>query len=239
MAVEDAHVRDVGVGHVPLDLRVVELEERVHVAPVPRVPRRSHDFQVLLGHRRSSIAFGEVRRTEGARKPPLMSVAARSEYGARMSPFRLVLLLVPVALAAAAAVAIASPPTARDSAAAVITPTRVDGVHLGDTHADLRAGEGRADRPGLRVRRPEHALGELKAPLKGSVTYTLQNPRKVTTITITGGAKARGVGIGATIAAIKAKFPHAKVDHSTDQVFQLTLVTHPSARSAAAGSCSA
>ena len=27
--------------------------------------------------------------------------------------------------------------------------------------------------------------------------------------------------------AIKAKFPNAKVDHSTDQVFQLTLVKTP------------
>ena len=67
------------------------------------------------------------------------AVSRGSEYLARMSPLRLALLLVPASLAAAAAVAIASPPAARDSAAAVITPTRVDGVHLGDTHADLRA----------------------------------------------------------------------------------------------------
>jgi hypothetical protein len=145
-----------------------------------------------------------------------------------MSPFRLALLLVPAALAAAAAVAIASPPAARDSAAAVITPTRVDGVHLGDTHADLRArGKVGPIGPGCELGGPNTRSARLKAPLKGSVTYTLSNPRKVTTITITGGAKARGVGIGATIAAIKAKFPNAKVDHSTDQVFQLTLVTTP------------
>ena len=59
------------------------------------------------------------------------------------------------------------------------------------------------------------------------MNYTLHNPRKVDSISITGGAKARGVGIGATIAQIKAKFPHAKVDHCTDQVFQLTLVRTP------------
>ena len=59
------------------------------------------------------------------------------------------------------------------------------------------------------------------------MNYTLRSPRKVDSITITGGAKARGVGIGATIAQIKAKFPHAKVDHCTDQVFQLTLVRTP------------
>jgi hypothetical protein len=145
-----------------------------------------------------------------------------------MSPLRFVLLLVPAVLAVAAAVAIASPPAARDSAAAVITPTRVDGVHLGDTHADLRArGKVGPIGPGCELGGPNTRSAKLRAPLKGSVTYTLQNPRKVTTITITGGAKARGVGIGATIAAIKAKFPNAKVDHSTDQVFQLTLVTTP------------
>jgi hypothetical protein len=145
-----------------------------------------------------------------------------------MSPFRLLLLLVPAALVAAVAAAIASPPAARDSAAAVITPTRVDGVHLGDTHADLRArGKVGPIGPGCELGGPNTRSAKLRAPLKGSVTYTLQNPRKVTTITITGGAKARGVGIGATISAIKAKFPNAKVDHSTDQVFQLTLVTTP------------
>jgi hypothetical protein len=145
-----------------------------------------------------------------------------------MTPFRLVLLLVPTALVALAAVAIASPPAARDSAAAVITPVRVDGVHLGDTHADLRArGKVGPIGPGCEFGGPNTRSAKLKAPLKGFVTYTLTNPRKVTEITITGGAKARGVGIGATIAAIKAKFPHAKVDHSTDQVFQLTLVTTP------------
>jgi hypothetical protein len=145
-----------------------------------------------------------------------------------MSPFRLVLLLVPAAVALAAAVAIASPPATRDSAAAVITPTRVDGVHLGDTHQDLRArGKVGPIGPGCELGGPNTRSAQLKAPLKGFVTYTLTAPRKVTEITIRGGAKARGVGIGATIAAIKAKFPHAKVDHSQDQVFQLTLVTTP------------
>jgi hypothetical protein len=114
------------------------------------------------------------------------------------------------------------------AAAAVITPTRVDGVHLGDTHADLHArGKVGPIRPGCELGGPTTRTAKLKAPLKGSVNYTLHNPRKVTDISITGGAKARGVGIGATIAQIKAKFPNAKVDHSTDQVFQLTLVQTP------------
>ena len=134
-----------------------------------------------------------------------------------MSPLRLVLLLVPACLAAVAAVAIASPPAARDSAAAVITPTRVDGVHLGDTHADLLSrGKVGPIGPGCEFGGPNTRSAKLRAPLKGQVDYTLNSPRKVTTITVTKGAKARGVGIGATIAAIKAKFPNAIVDHSTD-----------------------
>jgi hypothetical protein len=137
-----------------------------------------------------------------------------------MSPLRpsLVLALVVALLAAGTAFA----------AAAVITPTRVDGVHLGDTHSDLRArGKVGPIRPGCELGGPNTRSAKLKAPLKGSVNYTLSSPRKVDSISITGGAKARGVGIGATIAQIKAKFPHAKVNHSTDQVFQLTLVRTP------------
>jgi len=138
-----------------------------------------------------------------------------------MSPLRpsLVLALAILVALVAAGVAVA--------AAAVITPVRVDGVHLGDTHADLRArGKVGPIRPGCELAANTRSA-KLKAPLKGTVNYTLHNPRKVTDISITGGAKARGVGIGATIAQIKAKFPHAKVDHSTDQVFQLTLVKTP------------
>jgi len=113
------------------------------------------------------------------------------------------------------------------AAAAVITPVRVDGVHLGDTHADLRArGKVGPIRPGCELA-PNTRSAKLKAPLKGSVNYTLSSPRKVDSITITGGARARGVGIGSKIPAILAKFPNAKIDHSTDQVFQLTLVKTP------------
>jgi hypothetical protein len=138
----------------------------------------------------------------------------------RMRLIRPSLALAFLIALAAAGVAVA--------AAAVITPTRVDGVHLGDTHADLHArGKVGPIRPGCELGGPTTRTAKLKAPLKGSVNYTLHNPRKVTDISITGGAKARGVGIGATIAQIKAKFPNAKVDHSTDQVFQLTLVQTP------------
>ncbi|MEA2407400.1 MAG: hypothetical protein QOE69_1519 [Thermoleophilaceae bacterium] len=145
-----------------------------------------------------------------------------------MSPLRLVPLLVPACLVAVVAAAIAAPPVAHDAAAAKITPTRVDGVHLGDTHADLRArGKVGKLRPGCELGGPNTRGAKLLAPLKGGVDYTQTSPRKVDSIFVTGGAKARGVGIGAKIPAIKAKFPNATVDHSTDQVFQLTLVQTP------------
>ena len=121
----------------------------------------------------------------------------------------------------------AAPGAPGHAAAKRITAAGVGKVKLGKTFQQLRAAGlvGRL-RPGCELAENTRSA-KLKAPLKGQVDYTQSNPRKVTDISITGGAKARGVGIGATIAAIKAKFPHAKVDHSTDQVFQLTLVTTP------------
>jgi len=109
-----------------------------------------------------------------------------------------------------------------------VTAEGVGEVKLGATHASLRAqGLVGALRPGCELGGPTTRSAKLKLPLRGSVDYTQSNPRKVVAITVRRGAAARGVGIGATIAQIKAKFPRAKVDHSTDQVFQLTLVRTP------------
>ena len=55
----------------------------------------------------------------------------------------------------------------------------------------------------------------------------MKNPRKVRAITIRGGARAKGVGIGATIPQIKARFPHAKVDRSVEDIGLPTLVRIP------------
>jgi hypothetical protein len=149
-----------------------------------------------------------------------------------MSPLRLPRLLLPAALllvaGGTAITSSASGPPASDAAAAKISPSRVDGVHLGDTHQDLRArGKVGPLKPGCELGGPNTRSANLKLPLKGFVTYTLSNPRKVTAITVRGGAKARGVGIGAKIPAILAKFPNAEVEHDTDEVFQLTLVMTP------------
>src|SRR5215204_3875142 len=147
-----------------------------------------------------------------------------------MTKPRNALLIVSAVSAIAGALAVAAGASSGQASQAVakISPTRVDGVHLRDTHADLRdRGKVGPIRPGCELGGPNTRSARLKAPLKGSVNYTLTNPRKVDSITITGGARARGIGIGATIPQIKAKFPHAKVDHSTDQVFLLTLVRTP------------
>jgi hypothetical protein len=150
-----------------------------------------------------------------------------------MSPLRLVSrTLVPaLAVAVVAAVAVgsaAAPPPANDSAAAKISPTRVDGVHLRDTHADLRArGKVGPIRPGCKLGGGNTRSARLRAPLRGSVDYTLSSPRRVSAIVVRGGARARGVGIGAKIPRILSRFPNATVNHDTDEVFGITLVQTP------------
>jgi len=147
-----------------------------------------------------------------------------------MTPLRPSLALaVSLAIGAAGALAVtgsASPP-ASGAAVAKISPIRVDGVHLGDTHADLRArGKVGRIRPGCELAENTRSA-RLLSPLSGSVNYTQSSPRRVDSITVRGGARARGVGIGSKIPAIKARFPRARVDHSTESVFGLTLVRTP------------
>jgi hypothetical protein len=137
------------------------------------------------------------------------------------------------ALAAAGALALgaaAAPGETGHAAAAAkkITPQGVGRVKLGMTHRDLRdRGLVGPLRHGCELGGPDTRSARLRRPLRGQVNYTTTNPRKVTDITIRGGAKARGVGIGATIAQIRAAFPRARVDHATDEVFGITLVRIP------------
>jgi hypothetical protein len=109
-----------------------------------------------------------------------------------------------------------------------ITPAGVGKVKLGETYARLRARHlvGRI-RKGCPLAGPNARSAPLSAPLKGSVDFTTTVPRKVTDIGVWGGATARGVGIGDTIADIKAAYPKAKVDHTTDDMFGITLVRIP------------
>jgi hypothetical protein len=143
-------------------------------------------------------------------------------------------VIVSLALAVAAGGAVAPADTGRAAAAASITPTRVDGVRVGDTFSHLRDRGliGRL-RPGCEFGGPDTRSARLRAPLQGQVNFTLTTPRKVTDISVRGGAKARGVGIGARIPKILANFPRAVVDHSTEDVFRLTLVRTPRRNSGA------
>jgi hypothetical protein len=114
------------------------------------------------------------------------------------------------------------------TAAAKITRTGVDGVKLKRTYKQLRRrGKIGKIRPGCELGGPNTRSARLRKPLKGVVNFTLKRPRRVMDITVRGGATARGVGIGERIKDIKAAYPKAKVDHSTDQTYRFTLVRVP------------
>jgi hypothetical protein len=139
------------------------------------------------------------------------------------------LLATTGAIAGAVAIAATSAPAeSGHAAAATITPSGVDGVKIGATYTSLRSKSlvGKI-RHGCELGGPNTRSAPLRLPLKGAVDFTLSAPRKVTNITLSGGATARGVGVGGTIPQIKAAFPKAKVDHSTDSTFGITLVKIP------------
>jgi hypothetical protein len=111
-----------------------------------------------------------------------------------------------------------------------ITGKSVGAVKIGSSYKVLRKkGLVGKIRHGCELGGPNTRSAKLKSPLKGSVDFTLKNPRKVTTIDIAGGnaQTAKGLGIGATIDEVTAAYPHAKVDHGSDEVFEATFVTVP------------
>ncbi len=114
------------------------------------------------------------------------------------------------------------------AAAKRITPSGVDGIKLGMRASTLRERGlvGRLRR-GCPLGGPNTRSARLLAPLKGSVDFTLGSPRRARVIIVRGGARARGVGIGARIRRIREAFPRARVDHSTDQQFGFTRVKIP------------
>jgi len=146
-----------------------------------------------------------------------------------MSARRLLLTLVTgAALAAGGSGTAIAPAETGHAAAKAITPAGVGGVKLGRSYTKLRQLHliGKIRR-GCELGGPGTRSAALRPPLKGSVNFTLTSPRKVTDISVTGGARARGVGIGGTIVQIKAAYPKAKVDHGTDKTFGFTLVSVP------------
>jgi hypothetical protein len=128
----------------------------------------------------------------------------------------------------AAGAAAAAPAETSRLADQKITASGVGKVPLGGAYQSLhRSGLLGRLRPGCPLGGTDTRVARLKAPLKGNVDLTVRKPRKVRAITVRGGATARGVGIGDRIADIKAAFPKAKVDHDTEEVFQITLVKVP------------
>ncbi|MBD0275779.1 MAG: hypothetical protein ICV73_28110 [Acetobacteraceae bacterium] len=149
--------------------------------------------------------------------------AARVRFGG-MSPSSLRRIL-PLAAAGALAVSAAAPAA---TSSTKITGSGAGGVKLGATYKSLREkGLVGKIRQGCELAGPNTRSAPLRKPLSGSVDFTQTKPRRVVNITVDGGGTARGVGIGATIKQIKAAFPKAKVDHSSDETFQFTLVRIP------------
>ena len=142
--------------------------------------------------------------------------------GFRLHPIRsfLVALALSLMLTGVAGAADAVAPRAK-----AITPAGVNGVKLGKKFSKLRQ-QGLVGplRPGCELGINTRSA-KLKPPLEGSVNFTTDSgPRRVTDIQITGGGKARGVGVGSTKAEIKDAYPKARFDHSTEEVFAITLV---------------
>ena len=137
-------------------------------------------------------------------------------------------LAVTAALLLALGAAAAAPAETSRSADQKVTASGVGKVPLGGTYRSLRASGllGKL-RKGCELGGPGRRSARLRAPLKGFVDLTVHKPRKVRAITVTGGATARGVAIGDRIADIKAAYPKAKVDHDTEDVFDITLVKVP------------
>jgi hypothetical protein len=113
------------------------------------------------------------------------------------------------------------------AAAPAVTGDGVGDVELGAKASELKqAGLIGQLRHGCELA-PHTRTAKLKPPLEGQVNFTLTTPRRANDILVTGGAKASGVGIGSRKHKIKATFSHAKFDHSTEDVFGITLAKIP------------
>lgn len=108
-----------------------------------------------------------------------------------------------------------------------ITASGVGKVKLGARFAKLRrAGLVGRLRSGCELSGTRAA--RLKPPLRGFVGLPpAGEPNRVEQITIAGGAKARGVGVGATRGEVRDAFPHASFDSSSEPIFGITTVRIP------------
>jgi hypothetical protein len=112
--------------------------------------------------------------------------------------------------------------------AVIITPQGVGPIKLGARYSELQAKAlVESIGPGCEVAGPNTRAARLRSPLKGSVEFTLSEPRRVATITIYGGAAARGVSVGAPSSAIRVAFPGVKIDRSGEETFGMTFFDVP------------
>lgn len=123
---------------------------------------------------------------------------------------------------------VAAVSTAGPQAPKKVTKTGVGQVKRNMTHKELRE-KGLVGRlgPGCELGGGATRSARLRAPLRGQVNYTLTNPRLAKVIIVRRGAAAKGVTRGDTIPEIRAKFPHARVNKQTEEVFGIWLVTVP------------
>jgi hypothetical protein len=109
-----------------------------------------------------------------------------------------------------------------------ITPSGVGAVKLGRTYRALRAAHLIGGlRPGCELEGATARSAVLRAPLKGFVDFTHATPPKVAAIAVRGGATARGIGIGASLARVRRAFPRATVDRSQESRLDVILVKVP------------
>jgi hypothetical protein len=118
------------------------------------------------------------------------------------------------AAAAVAGLGAAAAPAETGRAAATQTINRhgVGQVRLGATFAELHsAGLIGPKQPGCELAAGTR-VAKLKAPLEGFVSFTVgkKRPRRVTDITVTDGAAARGVAPGDPRRKVRKAFPKAK-----------------------------
>jgi hypothetical protein len=127
-----------------------------------------------------------------------------------------------IAAGTAVAVLALGPAAATAAAPKKITPAGVGQVKLGLTFKQLRQKhlvgklhKGHCDAAGPNA----SPFARLRSPLKGQANFTKSVPHKLTDITIRGGAKARGVGVGDSLAKVKAKFAQRKIRHDLGFIF--------------------
>ncbi len=138
------------------------------------------------------------------------------------------LLALLFACAGLLAGAIALPAGAPAASSLQVTPGGVGSVRLGSPYAALLSGRHvETMTHGCEVAGPQTRSARLRGPLKGSVDLTANSPRHVAIITVTGGATAHGIGVGATLASAQAAFKGAKLDTRTSETFGVVLLTVP------------